>query len=74
MHELCSPSTTLRAGEGDAGTNEDLTIRPFFAGIGAASILETLRANRSLLVVVNPTLMDNHQVELGMACCNGYEV
>eukprot|EP01083_Nonionella_stella_P088369 246245_1 len=31
---------------------------------GAGSILETLRASKPLLVVVNQELMDNHQVEL----------
>ncbi|CAK0804272.1 unnamed protein product [Prorocentrum cordatum] len=34
---------------------------------GAGSILEALRAGKRLLVVVNPSLMDNHQLELGEA-------
>mmetsp|Transcript_41249 Transcript_41249/g.74586 ORF Transcript_41249/g.74586 Transcript_41249/m.74586 type:complete len:184 (-) Transcript_41249:20-571(-) len=31
---------------------------------GAGSILEAVRAGRRLLVVVNPLLMDNHQLEM----------
>ena len=34
---------------------------------GAGSIFESVRARRRLLVVVNPELMDNHQVELAEA-------
>lgn len=34
---------------------------------GAGSILEALRARKALLVVVNETLMGNHQVELASA-------
>jgi len=34
---------------------------------GAGSILESLRAHRPLLVVVNPTLMHNHQTEVAHA-------
>lgn len=34
---------------------------------GAGSIFEALRAGRRLLVVVNASLMDNHQVELAEA-------
>lgn len=32
---------------------------------GSGSIFETLTAQRPLIVVPNPLLMDNHQVELG---------
>ena len=35
--------------------------------IGAGSVLETLRAKKPLLVVVNEQLMDNHQMELARA-------
>jgi beta-1,4-N-acetylglucosaminyltransferase len=31
---------------------------------GAGSVLESLEANKKLIVVVNETLMDNHQLEL----------
>jgi UDP-N-acetylglucosamine transferase subunit ALG13 len=31
---------------------------------GAGSVLEALHAHKSLLVVVNDSLMDNHQTEL----------
>ena len=34
---------------------------------GAGTILECLRANKTLLVVVNTQLMDNHQEELTRA-------
>lgn len=34
---------------------------------GAGSILESVRAGRRLLVVVNPALMDDHQTELARA-------
>ncbi|CAE8598093.1 unnamed protein product, partial [Polarella glacialis] len=34
---------------------------------GAGSVIEALRAGRRLLVVVNPLLMDNHQLELAEA-------
>jgi beta-1,4-N-acetylglucosaminyltransferase len=45
---------------------------------GSGSILEALRLNKKLIVVVNEDLMDNHQLELGSAlhqqgylvCCN----
>ncbi|KAF9105073.1 hypothetical protein BGX29_000736 [Mortierella sp. GBA35] len=45
---------------------------------GSGSILEALRLNKKLVVVVNEDLMDNHQMELGSAlheqhylvCCN----
>ena len=32
---------------------------------GSGSIFETLTAQKPLIVVPNPLLMDNHQVELG---------
>ena len=32
---------------------------------GAGSILESLEANKKLIVVINENLMDNHQLELG---------
>jgi beta-1,4-N-acetylglucosaminyltransferase len=35
--------------------------------IGSGSILEALRLNKKLVVVVNEGLMDNHQMELGSA-------
>ncbi|KAI8348688.1 putative glycosyltransferase [Mortierella sp. GBAus27b] len=49
---------------------------------GAGSILEALRLNKKLVVVVNEDLMDNHQLELGSAlhqqgyliCCNVSEL
>ncbi|KAF9909921.1 N-acetylglucosaminyldiphosphodolichol N-acetylglucosaminyltransferase catalytic subunit alg13 [Linnemannia zychae] len=34
---------------------------------GSGSILEALRLNKKLVVVVNEDLMDNHQMELGSA-------
>ncbi|KAG0280149.1 N-acetylglucosaminyldiphosphodolichol N-acetylglucosaminyltransferase catalytic subunit alg13 [Linnemannia exigua] len=34
---------------------------------GSGSILEALRLNKKLIVVVNEDLMDNHQMELGSA-------
>eukprot|EP00930_Biecheleria_cincta_P007257 TRINITY_DN108451_c0_g1_i1.p1 TRINITY_DN108451_c0_g1~~TRINITY_DN108451_c0_g1_i1.p1 ORF type:complete len:178 (+),score=26.67 TRINITY_DN108451_c0_g1_i1:85-618(+) len=34
---------------------------------GAGSVIESLRAGRRLLVVVNPSLMNNHQLELAEA-------
>lgn len=37
---------------------------------GAGSILESLRKKKKLLVVVNETLMDNHQLELAQALRN----
>jgi beta-1,4-N-acetylglucosaminyltransferase len=37
---------------------------------GAGSILESLRAAKPVFVVVNETLMDNHQVELASALAN----
>eukprot|EP00466_Bigelowiella_natans_P008775 jgi/Bigna1/40987/e_gw1.48.72.1 len=40
---------------------------------GAGSITETLHLKKPLLVVVNETLMDNHQIELAEAMCSeGY--
>eukprot|EP00929_Paragymnodinium_shiwhaense_P015411 TRINITY_DN123503_c0_g1_i1.p2 TRINITY_DN123503_c0_g1~~TRINITY_DN123503_c0_g1_i1.p2 ORF type:complete len:181 (+),score=47.35 TRINITY_DN123503_c0_g1_i1:82-624(+) len=40
---------------------------------GAGSIVEALRAGRRLLVVVNPSLMDNHQLEIAEAMADqGY--
>jgi len=40
---------------------------------GAGSIFEALRANKPLLVVVNPVLADNHQTELAdaLSCVEG---
>jgi len=38
---------------------------------GAGSIFEALRAKQRLLVVCNPDLADNHQVELANAVCAG---
>jgi UDP-N-acetylglucosamine transferase subunit ALG13 len=42
---------------------------------GAGSILESLRAKKKLIIVVNEKLMHNHQVELAEAMVrNGYAV
>jgi beta-1,4-N-acetylglucosaminyltransferase len=38
---------------------------------GAGSILEAMRAEKQLLVVVNESLMGNHQVEVAKALCAG---
>ncbi len=38
---------------------------------GAGSIMETLRARKKLIVVVNDALMDNHQEELAFAMADG---
>lgn len=34
---------------------------------GSGSILDALRLNKLLIVVPNPTLLDNHQIELAEA-------
>lgn len=31
---------------------------------GSGTIIDTLRSNKPLIVVPNPTLLDNHQVDL----------
>eukprot|EP00924_Labyrinthula_sp_SR-Ha-C_P003137 maker-scaffold_15-snap-gene-0.28-mRNA-1 protein AED:0.05 eAED:0.05 QI:55/1/1/1/0.33/0.25/4/124/189 len=38
---------------------------------GAGSIMESLRLKKRLIVVVNPTLMDNHQTEIAVAMQEG---
>lgn len=37
---------------------------------GAGTILQALRSNKKLIVVINERLMNNHQKELGDACSN----
>ncbi|EME29042.1 beta-1,4-N-acetylglucosaminyltransferase [Galdieria sulphuraria] len=42
---------------------------------GAGSVLESLRAKKKLIIVVNKKLMDNHQLELAEAMTrNGYAI
>lgn len=36
--------------------------------IGAGTILQSLRANKKMIVVINESLMNNHQIELGDIC------
>lgn len=48
-----------------AGSPRDVTLT---ARIGTGTILEAMRYQVPLIVVPNPTLMDNHQAELAREC------
>ena len=39
------------------------------AAAGSGSVMEALRMNKALLVVINEKLMDNHQAELATKVC-----
>ena len=50
----------MRATKGQQGARDGVVI----SHAGSGSILDALRINAPLIVVPNPTLLDNHQIEL----------